>query len=251
MAEIMAVAQKHDLVVIEDCAQAHGARCNGQHVGSIGHAGAFSFQSTKNLTAGEGGIVTTNDKTIDSRLLGFMDVGRDIRGAQWQYPRLGWNYRPSEYLAALLSLRLDDLEQQTEHRARMAAHLSRRLQDVPGVTPPVEAGWCSRHAYHLYCMLIDEEGFGGRSQERVVEALKAEGIPCTRGYTSPLSSTPALVQLREAYPETMRVRPCPNTETVCRRSIWLTQPLLLADEKDMDQIAEALAKVQRLFSKST
>jgi dTDP-4-amino-4,6-dideoxygalactose transaminase len=130
----------------------------------------------------------------------------------------------------------------------MANHLSQRLAEIPGVTPPFQAEWCTRHAYHLYCMLIDEEQFGEQSAERVIEAVRAEGIPCTRGYTSALSKTPALKQVHKVYPDVIRETPCPNAEDVCRRSVWLTQPMLLGSKEAMDQIAEAIAKVQRSFS---
>jgi dTDP-4-amino-4,6-dideoxygalactose transaminase len=249
MAAIKAIAAKDNLVVIEDCAQAHGAICDGKMVGSIGHAGAFSFQSTKNLTSGEGGAVTTDDAGADARVVAFMDVGRDPAAGRWEYPRLGWNYRPSEYLAALLTVRLEDLETQTQHREHMARFLSQRLAQVPGVTPPWHAPWCTRHAYHLYSILLDLDQFGHRSRDEVVEALCNEGIPCLAGYTAPLAETPALKKLRDRYPETMRVLPCPNAEHVCGRSIWLTQQMLLAGEEDMLDIADAVAKVQQAMSR--
>jgi dTDP-4-amino-4,6-dideoxygalactose transaminase len=249
MDAILAIAAKHGLKVIEDCAQAHGARYRDRPVGSIGHAGAFSFQSTKNLTAGEGGLVTTNDADVDGRVAAFMDVGRDPRAGQWEYPRLGWNYRPSEYLAALLDVRLDDLERQTEHRARMAGYLRERLRAIPGVVPPVVAEGTGRHAYHLYAILIEPAQFGGRSREQIVDAIKAEGIACVPGYTSPLSESQALMKLRERYPDVVRVLPCPNVEDVCTRSIWLKQEMLLMEERDMDDIVEAFTRVQSYYAR--
>jgi dTDP-4-amino-4,6-dideoxygalactose transaminase len=242
------IATRHGLVVLEDCAQAHGAEYKGRRVGSIGHAGAFSFQSSKNLTAGEGGAVTTNDPEVDARVAAFMDVGRHPTGERWEYPRLGWNYRPSEYLAALLSVRLDDLEAQTQHRARMAAYLSGQLEGIPGLTPPRTAEWCTRHAYHLYSMLIDPRHFGGQPRRRIVEAVCAEGVPCLEGYTTPLSEQPALRHLREKYPQTIRVLPSPNVADVSARSVWLVQQMLLAEEPDMDDVARAFRKVQKAFS---
>ncbi len=249
MRRIMEIARKHGLKVIEDCAQAHGAICDGRQVGSIGDAGAFSFQSSKNLCSGEGGAVTTNDQGIDDRVTAFMDVGRHPRGERWEYPRLGWNYRPSEYLAALLSLRLDDLEAQSQHRVRMAKILSDHLRQVPGITPPQWGSWCTRHAYHLYNMLYEPAHFGNKSRDEVVAALRAEGVPVVAGYTQTLSQSPALSRQRERFPETIRALPCPNAEHVCSRSMWLTQNVLLANESDMAEIAETMAKVRRLMSR--
>ena len=248
MDAVNAVARKHNLIVVEDCAQAHGAKYKGRGVGGLGHAGAFSFQSSKNLTAGEGGLVTTNDEEIDNRVAAFMNCGRHPRGGRWEYPRIGWNYRPSEYVAALLSVRLDDLEAQAEHRSRMAAALNRGLAGLPGIHTPVEADGCTRHAYHMYCMQIDTGQFGGRSRNDVVAALQAEGIPCTEGYTTPLSDQPGMLKLAAKHPDVVRVEDCPNTRRVCSRSIWLYQYLLLTGERDMQDIVEALAKIQRAFA---
>ena len=89
----------------------------------------------KNLTSGEGGMVTTNDKDIHDRVCAFMNVGRAPGGARWEYPRLGWNYRPSEYLAAILLVRLERLEVQTDRRNRNAAYLSDALDAIDGITP--------------------------------------------------------------------------------------------------------------------
>lgn len=248
MERINAVASKHGIPVIEDCAQAHGAKWNGRYVGAIGDIGAFSFQSTKNLTCGEGGAVVTNDADLDARVRGFQDVGRMPKGRRWEYHRIGWNYRPSEYLAALLTVRLEDLEAQAERRSANAAHLSERLAGIPGVTPPAVLDYVDRHAYHLYCILIEPDQFGGHGRDEIVRALSAEGVPAVPGYTTPLSEQPALEQLARAHPEAIEVMDCPNAAWVCEHSVWLLQPMLLADRSDMDDIATALAKVQRVMA---
>ena len=248
MASINAIAKEHGLAVIEDCAQAHGAICDGRPVGGLGDVGAFSFQSTKNLCSGEGGAVTSSDTATYHRAVGLMNSGRMPAGGRWEYPRVGWNYRPSEYLAALLTLRLDDLEAQTQRRTQMAEYLSERLAAIPGVIPPVIGPWCTRHAYHLYVIQVDSAQFGGRSRDEVLAALCAEGIPAAAGYRDLLSNEPGLQQLAADHPQALRVEPAPVTAAACRRSIWLLQEILLGTEDDMDDIAGALAKVQRAFS---
>jgi len=250
MPEITRIASRHGLAVIEDCAQAHGATCDGRPVGSLGDVGAFSFQSSKNLTCGEGGAVTTDNAEIDARIAAFMDVGRKPAGARWEYPRLGWNYRPSEYLAALLLERLEDLEAQTQRRSANARYLAEQLGQIPGVTPPRLMPWATRHAYHLYGMLVDVEWFGRHDRAQIVRALTAEGVPCSEGYTTPLSEQPALAHLRDKYPDAIRVCDCPNARWVCQRSVWLAQSMLLGDRQDMDDIVEAVAKVQRALAAS-
>lgn len=242
------IAQRHQLKIIEDCAQAHGAEYITKKVGNLSDVGAFSFQSSKNLTSGEGGMVTTNDKDIHDRVCAFMNVGRAPGGARWEYPRLGWNYRPSEYLAAILSIRLELLEAQTDLRNRNATYLSIALEDISGITPPKLAPWVTKHGYHLYCMKYEPEGFGGNSRQEFINALSAEGIPCSIGYRSPLSEEPGMAHVAKKYPHLIRTLTCPNTEMVCEKSVWLFQNMFLGSESDMDQIVEAIDKIANAWN---
>ncbi len=242
------IAERHQLRIIEDCAQAHGAEYQTKKVGNLSDVGAFSFQSSKNLTSGEGGMVTTNDKDIHDRVCAFMNVGRAPGGARWEYPRLGWNYRPSEYLAAILSVRLELLEAQIDLRNRNADYLSNALDNIYGITPPKIASWVTKHGYHLYCMKFNPDGFGGKTRQEFVSALSAEGIPCSVGYRSPLSQEPGMAHIGEKYPHLIKMLPCPNTELVCQQSVWLFQNLLLGSESDMDQIVEAITKISAAWN---
>lgn len=249
MPALRRICDKAGIPLIEDCAQSHGAEVRGKKVGSLAACGAFSFQSTKNLTSGEGGCVTTDDAAIRNRVVSFMDVGRDPEGKRWDYPRLGWNYRPSEYLAEILSVRLEFLEEETRRRAANAEYLTGLLQAIEGVTPPATGEWVTLHGYHLYAMRIDEPSFGGQPRDRIVSALAAEGIPCTAGYECPLSEQPALRRLRELYPDLMRIEPYDAAAHVCRTSVWTYQNVLLGERRDMDDVATAIAKVQRAFQR--
>ena len=241
------IADRHGLAIVEDCAQAHGAAYQGKKVGGLGDAGAFSFQSSKNLTSGEGGMVTTDDKDVCDRVYAFMNVGRAPGGARWEYPRLGWNYRPSEYLAALLIPRLGKLEEQTVLRNANAAYLSTELKQIEGFTPPKLSPWVSQHGYHLYCARYNPEGFGGMPRTKFLEALSAEGIPCSSGYGAPLSQEAGVAHAAQKYPRLIRSLPCPVAEQVCQESVWLFQNLLLGSRKDMDDIVEAITKIQQAW----
>ncbi len=248
MGALREIAQRHELAIIEDCAQAHGAEYQTKRVGSLSDVGAFSFQASKNLTSGEGGMVTTNDKDIHDRVCAFMNVGRAPGGARWEYPRLGWNYRPSEYLAAILLVRLELLETQTDLRNRNAAYLSGALETIDGITPPKLASWATKHGYHLYCLKYNPKGFSGKSRQEFVAALSAEGIPCSIGYRSPLSEEPGMAHVAAKYPHLIRTLPSPNAALVCEQSVWLFQHLFLGSETDMDQIAEAIAKIHKAWN---
>ena len=248
MEAINQIAQRHNLKIIEDCAQAHGAESHGRKVGSLGDIGAFSFQSSKNLTSGEGGMVTTNDKESHNLVHAFMNVGRAPDGARWEYPRLGWNYRPSEYLAALLLVRLEKLEEQTDIRNQNAAYLFNELKQIEGITPPKLESWVTKHGYHLYMMKYNAGGFGKKPRSEFLSALNAEGIPCSSGYGSPLSKEGGIKRVAELYPEIIKEFPCPNTERVCAESVWLFQNILLGSRSDMDDIVEAIAKIQKAWN---
>ncbi len=248
MDALNAVAKKHNLVVVEDCAQAHGAEHRGHKVGPLGHVGAYSFQSSKNLTSGEGGCIVTNDQDIRDQAHAFKDVGRRPGGERWEYPRHGWNYRTSEYLAAILLRRLSKVESQTGLRNENAAYLSGELEKIGGITPPRALPWVTQHGYHLYMMLYEPEAFGGRSRDAFVKALQAEGISSTPGYERPLTDEGALKTVSEQYPHLVRRLPCPNVEYTCKHSVWLYQSMLLGAQKDMDDIVEAVAKIKRAFA---
>lgn len=247
MDEIVKIAKKHNLAVVEDCAQAHGAEFNGKKVGSLGDAGAYSFQSSKNLTSGEGGIVTSNDQDIRDRVYSFMNVGRRPEGARWEYPRLGWNYRPSEYIATLLTVRLKKLEEQTDIRNSNATYLSQELKQVEGITPSHLAPWVTKHGYHLYMMKYHPAGFGGHSRDEFTQALSKEGIPCSKGYGGLLSKEGGVTYVKERYPHLIRELPCPNVEKACREAVWFYQNMLLGSKSDMDDIIEAVVKIQKAF----
>ena len=248
MEALQDIARRQNLAMIEDCAQAHGAEYRTKKVGALSDVGAFSFQASKNLTSGEGGMVTTNDKDIHDRVSAFMNVGRAPGGARWEYPRLGWNYRPSEYLAAILLVRLELLEAQTDIRNRNATYLSNALETIEGITPPALAPWVTKHGYHLYCLKYNPDGFGGKSRQAFVDALSAEGVPCSIGYRSPLSEEPGMAHVTQTYPHLIRSLPCPNAASVCEQSVWLFQNLLLGSETDMDQIVEAITKIHRAWN---
>ena len=249
MAALQQIADRHGLAIVEDCAQAHGAAYQGTKVGALGSAGAFSFQSSKNLTSGEGGMVTTDDKDVCDRVYAFMNVGRAPGGARWEYPRLGWNYRPSEYLAALLIPRLGKLEEQTKIRNANAAYLSTELKQIEGFTPPKLNPWATQHGYHLYCARVQSGRVRRSAAEQISRSTEAQkGIPCSSGYGAPLSQEAGVAH---ADPEISASDsfelPCPVAEQVCQESVWLFQNLLLGSRKDMDDIVEAIAKIQRAW----
>jgi dTDP-4-amino-4,6-dideoxygalactose transaminase len=252
MDAIMAVAGRHGLTVIEDAAHAHGAEYRGRRAGAIGHLGCFSFQSSKNLTGGEGGMVTTSDRRLADACRAIHNVGRLPGSAWYEHGLLGRNYRMGEFVAALLDCQMDRLDEQTERREANARRLAAQLREVPGLSPLARRPYATRHSWHLFITRYDASVFGV-PREVLLAALRAEGIPVGPGYVVPLYRQPVFLDLRFGpYNGYLQSRPdldygacrCPVTERACgSEAFWLPQTLLLGPAADMDDIASACRKV--------
>ncbi len=150
MDSIMSLAEKHNLTVIEDACHAYGAEYKGRKLGTIGHAGCFSCQLSKNLTSGEGGIVVTNNRELYKTMDSLRNVGR-IEGGEWyEHHMLGCNYRLTPFQAILLSGQLERLEEQTEKRDENGRYLNLVLSDIEGIEPLTRGQGETRQSYHLY-----------------------------------------------------------------------------------------------------
>ncbi len=244
------VAARHGLYLLEDAAQAHGAAWRGQGVGALGNLGTFSFQASKNLNAGEGGALVTNDDDLAELIWSLHNVGRVRDGAWYRHEILAGNERLTEFQAALLLAQLERLPEQMARREAAATYLDRELAAIEGIRPLRRDPRVTAHAHHLYILRYDAAAFGGLKRDQLVRALKAEGIPCSTGYT-PLSDSPAirrevehllaLLGRRDRAPAVV----IPNAERACREAIWLPQYVLLGDEEDMADIVAAVRKIQQ------
>lgn len=250
MDALMAIAKQHNLVVIEDAAHAHGALYKGRAAGSIGHMGSFSFQSSKNLTSGEGGIITTNDDKLAEACRSIHNCGRIAGGVWYEHHVISANYRLGEFQGAVLNSQLDRLEEQTKTRDHNGQYLAARLSKIPGIHPQRRTAETSRHAYHLFLFRIDARTFGA-PRPAVLKALAAEGVPVSGGYAIPLYRQPLF--LNKAFgpylPNATKSLDfakvsCPDCEKICgEQGAWLEQSLFLGTQGDMDDIARAFEKV--------
>lgn len=247
---IMALARRHRLVVIEDAAHAHGARYKTRPAGSLGHLGSFSFQSSKNLTAGEGGIITTNDDQLAEACRSIHNCGRIPGGVWYEHHVMSANYRLGEFQGAVLNAQLDRLEAQTATRDRNGQYLAAQLRQIPGLHPQQRPAATTRHSHHLFLLRIDAATFGA-PRAAVLQALAAEGIPVSGGYPLPLYRQPLFrnkafgpyLPAERKKLNFARVR-CPNCERICNeQGAWLEQNLFLGTRADMDDIARAFTKV--------
>jgi dTDP-4-amino-4,6-dideoxygalactose transaminase len=251
---ILAVARKHKLPVVEDACQAHLGEWRNKKLSTLGEIGCFSFQASKNLNSGEGGsLITSSDDYIEIAR-SFHNNGRGKAGGSFSYVRNGCNLRMTEFQAALLIEQLTRVEEQSQVRERNAAYLSSQLREIRGILPARMYDGCTRNAYHLYMFRYQKEHFANLPRARFLKALSAEGIPCSGGY-SPLNKEPLLNNTlasrsyRRVYDERTlseyRDRTtCPANDRLCEEGVWFTQTMLLAGRSDMDQIAEAIRKIQ-------
>ena len=254
MDKIMDIAERHNLYVIEDTAHAHGGEYKGKKLGSIGHAGCFSFQSSKNLNSGEGGLIVTDDEKLFDMMNSLRNVGR-VKGGQWyEHHYLGCNYRITQFQAALLSKQLERLEEQTRHRDESGRYLASQLENIEGITPLKRGVGETLHTYHLFIFRYDSKKFNGMSKRDFAETLVAEGVPAFMGYPKPIYEQPVFRNknfMCYAIPDHVdysAVR-CEVAEKACyEEGIWILQHGMLGTRDDIEQFANAIKKIQRLVT---
>jgi dTDP-4-amino-4,6-dideoxygalactose transaminase len=258
MDTILAVAAKHKLPVLEDACQAHLSEWKHRKLSTLGDLGCFSFQASKNLNSGEGGAILTNDDRLFQDCRSYQNNGRATVGGL-NYARNGANLRMTEFQAALLAQQLTRLEEQSRRRQQHAAYLTELLREIPGITPARMYEGCTRNSYHIYMLRYNCSHFEGLPRARFLQALSAEGIPCSGGY-SPLYREPFLKNTLEsrAYQAIYSSRriadyldriACPANDRLCEEGVWFMQTLFLGPRSNMDQIAEAVRKIQKHASK--
>ena len=253
MDELLDLAKQHQLRVIEDCAHTHGSQWNGQAIGGLGDLGSFSFQHTKGMTAGEGGAITTNDQALADSLHHLINCGRSPR--EGVPTGFGSNNRITEFQCAILLGQLSRLPDQIATRAENIEHLRQSLADIEGIhvlEPKPEA---TRQGMYCLSLTFDQKAVGGIPQEVFINALKAEGIPCTPPYEIIYKSElwrPGARTCR--FPEGVDPEErlglrasCPVAERISYETgIVIAHQALLGSASDTQDIADAFEKVIRL-----
>lgn len=235
MEEICEFAERHDLVVIEDAAQAHGATYRGDTVGSLGDIGSFSFYATKNITTGEGGIVTTDDDEVADEIRRLRNHGLEGRNS---HVDLGYNYRMSDIHAAIGAAQVDRLDDFNEHRREISLRYIEELGDVSWLRSPTIRDYVD-HAFFWAPFEVVEEEIG-QSGIEVWENLREEGVETRHRYTTPLYEQPVFDEHRgfnSEFPWTMNDNDreydleLPHVEHVAGRMIGLPNRPNLTDEE--------------------
>lgn len=239
MDELMKIAAENDLIVIEDCAHAHGATWRGKSVGSIGDFGSFSFQASKNLTAGEGGFLTTNNEEFAEIARSICNQGRRTGGRWYEHVRLGTNYRLTGWQAAILLTQLSRLPEQIDTRQKNARLLGEKLNGIDLISLPFVDERVTGHSYYLYLLRLNTQRFPSLNKEKFVNALVAEGIPCSAGYPHPLFRN----RVFDSYKHVAGA--CPEAENMCSDTFWLSHEVMLSSSSDLTDIVSAFEKVTR------
>ena len=248
MDAIMAIAKKYNLKVIEDAAQAHGAEWDEKKVGALGNAGIFSFQTSKNMSAGEGGIIISNDDDLMSACFSYANCGR-VRGGEWyEHNYLGGNFRLNSMAASMLSTQLETLENDMDLRDKNRKILDHAISKIDGLKISKMYPKATRSANHLYLLRYDKDKFNGIPREKFFKAMQTEGVYTYGGYV-PLNREKlfTLVDKKE-YPwlEGINYKDMnfPVTEKLCtEEAVWLKQNHLLGTKEDTDDIIMAFKKV--------
>lgn len=247
---IAEIARKRGLLVIEDAAQAHGAIWRGKKMGRFGICGSYSFQQSKNLQCGEGGSVVTDDDDLADRLhFSLSKFGRGV-GAHHEpfaHYELAGNGSMTEFQASVALAQLTRLENQANRRDRSAKLLSSWLSDIEGIQPFAVDTRVERHGCHLFLFRYDAAGFSGVSRDLFVDALNAEGMPCSTLYPRPLYEEPMYDLERMAVRGTnlkIWVTECPEALRAARDVVAIPQWVLLAGDAELELIPQVIRKVQ-------
>ena len=249
MDPIMALAAEHDLKVIEDCAQAHGAHYKGRPVGSIGHVGAWSFCQDKIMTTGgEGGMVTTNDRALWSRMWSIKDHGKSWEavyerqhapGFRWLHESFGTNWRMMEVQAVIGRIQLQRMPTWQAKRLANAERIWSSARTLAGLRVPAVPAEVTHAAYKCYVFVEPASLKAGWDRDRILNEISARGVPCFSGSCSE-------VYLEKAFDDTgwRPVERLPVAKELGETSLmFLVHPTLT--EAEIDRTCDVLAQVMR------
>src|ERR1700736_2398064 len=252
--EILRIAKKHNLKVVEDCAHAHGGKWNGKGAGSMGDLGAFSFQSSKLITSGEGGAVITNNLEYLERFQTYINAGRASPTDQYHHRIIGFNYRLGEFQAAVLCPQLERLPEQAALRRKNMLHFESHLHDTAAIGLLKPEPRITAQAPYGYVLKYFQNQAKDIPRAEFVGALQMEGIPCDGLFYEPVYKSslfpldpvdfPALSWEREKPLDLRSMYCCPEAERAAyHEAVWFSHQLFLGGKEDTDAIANGVHKV--------
>lgn len=250
MTEINKIAEKNNLAVIEDASHAHGAFYNGKGAGSLGTLGTFSFQNAKLMTAGEGGMILSQNEELLARVFLESNCGRAEKDTTYQHVLIGTNSRLSEFQGAVLRVQLTRLAEQVNLREKNYKHLEKCFADIEGIKLQKISDEMTINPHYMIMFYYDKEAFGGAERSEFVQYLRDASIPCNRSYES-IHKLPVFKTMPK---DKWRIISnslkdgelnCVNSERISDTVVCLNHNILLGDEK----LVEDIANVIRNFNK--
>jgi len=257
MDKVMAISKRYKIPVVEDACQAHMGEWRNKKLGAVGDLGCFSFQAGKSLTSGEGGAVIGDNEDLMNRCLAFKNNGRDPKKKR-SYP--GSNFRMTPFQAAVVMGGMRRAEEQAVLRETNAAYLEELFKGIPGISQTKKYPGQTRRAYYGYKMIYDKKHFNGLPKSRFVESMRAEGIGISGSFRT-LNTEPFVEEYlnlrafqkvfpKERLDKYRKENHCPVNDRIAKEtSLSLGQPLFLGTKRDMEDIAEAAAKIQKNSAK--
>ena len=247
MTALRAIAIKHNLKIVEDAAQAHGAVWETGPVGSLGDAAGFSFQSSKNLASGEGGALTTNSERVFDLAYSMQNAGRSrIKAERWEHVTLGWNCRITEYQAGLLMTRLGYFDSQQTTRRNNFQYLRDLINNAVLCLKPLALHpGVKAHGMYMFALRYVDAHCGGLPIDNFLELVQAEGVPIYRSFTLTLSEQPAIRNLNKKRSAYFRRLPTPVADHAIHSIAYIPQEVFLGSTNDMDDIIAAIRKVEQ------
>jgi dTDP-4-amino-4,6-dideoxygalactose transaminase len=251
---ILPIVRDYGLILIEDCAHAQGTEWKGRKVGALGRAGAVSFQESKAFTAGEGGVLLTDDDDIADLARLYHDIGRVAGRSGNEHQVLAPNFRLSELQASLLLAQLHRFgAEQARLKDENGKFLAAGLREIGGVRPLRHDDRITQRGYYFFVVRYIGEEFEGLRRDRFVEALRAEGVPCGAGFQMPLYRQPAfrhenisplLSESAKPWPDYENLY-LPASEHFCsKEQVTIPHQVLLADRAGLRCVLDAVAKIR-------
>jgi perosamine synthetase len=252
MDEIQAIAQRHNLPIVEDACQGQLVEWKGKKLGTLGTIGCFSFQESKIIPGGEAGALVSNDPDLIGKAYRFRDFGHDHKGV---YVTRGFKYRISDFAAAVLMAQMTRLDEMCSTREKHASYLTEELKNLPGLMPQENYPQCNRRNYYVFGLRYDPDHFSGMSRGKFMQAMQAEGIPLS-GIYPPMNKQPFLGTClnsrgyRKIYSQDRLERYqaenyCPSNDRLCATVLGIGHEVLIGTKNDVSDVLEAAAKVQK------
>lgn len=253
MDALTALCKKHNIALIEDSAHAHGSRWKGEHAGTIGDAGSFSFQASKLMTSGEGGVITTKREDLIPLFKSFVNCGRGDGIWYYRHLRLGGNYRLSEWQGAILRTQLNRFPEQQKNRGNNANWLNSEIAKIPGFKPQGRYAGCTEQGNYCYVVEVDSTLISGATRDQIRHALIAEGIPLTTSYP-PLHKLEMFKDPSGLAPrlrgEVSKIRyneqSFPVTDHLASNTLWFNTAILMGSRDDANSVLQAIAKISEM-----